>query len=243
MRPALISRDHTNVADRHPIGSGNGTVCCALPTKFSDHGDIRVCYEGARVINSPKCPMTPAVLRILRSRSPFEIGRLVIVLVAIKMANFMARRRFWPMPECRDNDVDTVLQSAFHIDFSIAVGSDKSWHPPKRIMLRMLPCNAAVDAAIAACLVTWKSRNRTKLKGHNSILAHSKTRRVCAGLSLFALSTAFGGCSLFQSTPVATVKPFCRAVKPTTVSKDDILTEETARGMEADNRALAKLCP
>jgi hypothetical protein len=43
--------------------------------------------------------------------------------------------------------------------------------------------------------------------------------------------------------PVATVKPFCRAVKPTTVSKDDILTEETARGMEADNRALAKLCP
>jgi hypothetical protein len=57
---------------------------------------------------------------------------------------------------------------------------------------------------------------------------------------MIILMITLNGCA---TVPVATVKPFCRAVKPVTISKDDTITEETARGMEADNRALKKLCP
>lgn len=48
------------------------------------------------------------------------------------------------------------------------------------------------------------------------------------------------GCA---STTVATVEPACRSIRTVTVSKDDALTDGTARQIEGNNAARAALCP
>ena len=41
---------------------------------------------------------------------------------------------------------------------------------------------------------------------------------------------------------VATSVPLCAAVKPVCISKDDVLTEGTATGIEANNLGITRVC-
>lgn len=48
---------------------------------------------------------------------------------------------------------------------------------------------------------------------------------------------------MFQDVkPVATAKPVCPVVKPVCIGKDDVLTEETAQQIEANELGRAKIC-
>ena len=46
------------------------------------------------------------------------------------------------------------------------------------------------------------------------------------------------------ATDTVSVEPFCnkRVIKAVCVSKDDVLTERTAKGIEGNNRALISMC-
>lgn len=47
-----------------------------------------------------------------------------------------------------------------------------------------------------------------------------------------------GGCS---STPVATVEPFRTALRDVCIAREDVLTEDTAKQIEANNLALRRM--
>lgn len=55
-----------------------------------------------------------------------------------------------------------------------------------------------------------------------------------------AVFVLFGGCA--KEVPVATSKPFCRAMKNVCISNDDVLTERTASQIEANNLGHKRLC-
>ena len=63
--------------------------------------------------------------------------------------------------------------------------------------------------------------------------------------AILILALALGGC---VTTPVATVQPVCGtpgapgAIRTVWISKDDVLTEQTASQIEANNLARTKLC-
>lgn len=57
---------------------------------------------------------------------------------------------------------------------------------------------------------------------------------------VMASAMFLGACS--KEVPVATSKPFCRAVKPVCISKDDVLTDGTATQIEANNLGHRSVC-
>lgn len=63
-------------------------------------------------------------------------------------------------------------------------------------------------------------------------------------LTLASLLSALGLLSGCAGTPavIADARPFCAAVTPVCISKDDVLTEETARQIEANNLGRAAIC-
>ena len=61
-------------------------------------------------------------------------------------------------------------------------------------------------------------------------------RTVVATASLLALA----GCA--GQTPIATVAPFCEVMHDTCISKNDALTEGTAKKIEGDNLSLRRMC-
>ena len=48
------------------------------------------------------------------------------------------------------------------------------------------------------------------------------------------------GCG--ETKYIPTSAPFCKAVAPVCISKDDVLTEDTATQVEANNLGMTKVC-
>ena len=63
---------------------------------------------------------------------------------------------------------------------------------------------------------------------------------VCARIAAATASLALAGCA--GQIPVATVAPFCEVMHDTCISKNDTLTEGTAKKIEGDNLSLRRMC-
>lgn len=59
-------------------------------------------------------------------------------------------------------------------------------------------------------------------------------------LAIAALALLLAGCETTKYVVDST--PLCRAVKPVCISKDDVLTEGTATGIEANNLGITRVC-
>ena len=64
----------------------------------------------------------------------------------------------------------------------------------------------------------------------------TKAVKLASLLSVTALLSACG------STLVATVEPVCEVIADTCISKDDKLTEGTAKKIEGDNLSMRRMC-
>jgi hypothetical protein len=60
--------------------------------------------------------------------------------------------------------------------------------------------------------------------------------------TLILACLALAGCASPAPVIIPTTEPFCAAVQPICISRDDQLTEGTGQQIEADNLARAKLC-
>ena len=61
-----------------------------------------------------------------------------------------------------------------------------------------------------------------------------------AALAIAAIGFMLAGCETTKYVVDST--PFCRAVAPVYISKDDVLTEGTATGIEANNLGITRVC-
>ena len=77
----------------------------------------------------------------------------------------------------------------------------------------------------------------------------AKLARLPSALALLSVSSriaaataslALAGCA--GQIPVATVQPFCEVMHDTCISKNDTLTEGTAKKIEGDNLSLRRMC-
>lgn len=59
--------------------------------------------------------------------------------------------------------------------------------------------------------------------------------------SLLPALVLLSGCAK-EVVAIADARPFCAAVKPVCISKDDVLTEGTASQIEANNLGRASIC-
>lgn len=66
---------------------------------------------------------------------------------------------------------------------------------------------------------------------------------LAAGIVISVLSLLLlAGCASTKPKVVVTAKPVCPVVRPVCIGKDDVLTEETAQQIEANELGRSKLC-
>ena len=192
---------------------------------------------GTRIVFAAVGAMLARVATILGVRSPREIARSVVQLVAVQMSRNPAADRSWPMKRLGYKRMNCGGPSAGKANHSVAVHADISLDALQRVMRGALVLYGAVYAAIGPGRVSGFLGYGSQFE-HGAHNSKKNAQKQWAAAAAAASVIFVGGCS--QSVAV-TAKPVTAAVRPVLISKDDVLTEGTASQIEANNLALKRL--